>query len=164
MRYFLLLASMLAMAVLSLLSMKQLSDSDDIAQKIKNTSQQTLQLKNDLKTILQCRQEPATPLILSYRDLHNYVNLVSDYHGTEAVLKIPNYKDQVSIEKYFQDSNLSGIRKLNMDLIFRKEGSISNQISILDSLLVSSRQLSLEVVSVSESKDTLTVNINLYGV
>ncbi len=164
MRLFLLTFSILTMSVLSFLGISQLTSSNEVLAGIRESKKQSLRFSKELDDILKCRQQTPRSLALSYKDFHNYMNVISDYHGAEAVVKIPGYKDQLAIEKYFKEASLAGVKKLNVDVIFRKGGSVANQISIIDSLLVSGKYLSFEIVSVSKSKYTLSVNLNLYGI
>ncbi len=78
-------------------------------------------------------------------------------------MSIPGYRDQQNIEEYFTQSELQGVKKLNLKVTFNKLKNPLSFVSILSALYDTAKNISFEIVSITSKIESLAIVVNLYG-
>lgn len=164
MRIILLIFSVVISVVLSILGINQFQDA-------RNENINIAQLENRIDLLKQGRAKiqnfkisQATPLTLGFKEFHNFVKLIAEYHKADALLSIPGYRDQQNIEEYFAPSKLQGVKKLNLKVTFNKLKDPLSFVSILSALHDTAKNISFEIMSITSKTESLEIVVDLYGV
>ena len=163
MRIVLLTLSVVISVVLSVLGINQ-------SQEARNENINIAELENKIDLVKKGRTKiqnfrisEATLLTLGFKEFHNFVKLIAEYHKADALLSIPGYRDQQNIEEYFTQSELQGVKKLNLKVTFNKLKNPLSFVSILSALYDTAKNISFEIVSITSKIESLEIVVNLYG-
>jgi len=164
MRIILLIFSVVISVVLSILGINQFQDARNENINIAQLENRIDLIKNARAKIQNFKISEATPLTLGFKEFHNFVKLIAEYHKADALLSIPGYRDQQNIEEYFAQSELQGVKKLNLKVSFNKLKDPLSFVSILSALHDTAKNISFEIISITSKTESLEIVVNLYGV
>lgn len=100
----------------------------------------------------------------NYYDLYNDLMAISSYTGSSCLVSIPGSKEGESIEKYFLDSTLTGVKVVNLEINFNKLADFDSKTFVLESISEIRSKFPAAVSNVQISKEEIKLSMTLFGV
>lgn len=163
MRFFLLILSIVIAAFLVVLGVNQFRNSQDIAFNIAVLEEQIQKGEQHLKIMRAYKISPETSLNKGFYNFCNMIEVLAKFNQSSASIEIPGYKNSKNIEEFFQQSELEGVRKINLKISFKDLKDPLDSVFILTTLKESRKNVSFEIISISSQFDKLEIIANLYG-
>ena len=164
MRILLLFFSIALSLLLTLSGLNQWQEARNEKLKIVDIEERINLVKQGQVKLQSYKTSAAAQLPSVFKEFHNFVKLVAEFHQSEAALNIPGYKDQQNIDQYFSQSELPGVNKLNLKVSFNKLKDSLSYVSILSAFYDAAKNVSFEIISITSKTDCLEIVVNLYGV
>jgi len=164
MRKLLLFLSFVSLGVFLYFGLKAIDESKALNAQAEILSQDIDKIKGKLDLLANYLHKDPKALGDEYYGFYNQLNNIAAYTNTECNITLAGSKENVDIKNYFKDSDLKGVKALNLEINFIKVNDHDVSIFILESMNSLRDVFPVEITHLTKNQDKMTVFLNLYGI